>query len=232
MLNRMIKTVLCSSFLVTPVISHAENGTTLNPTDRINVAKETRILRHRAPSISPHVLKLALTAYNNARKLGYDNKGILTVIDYHQPDNAKRFYVFDLKHNRLLYNTYVAHGLGSGSVYASRFSNRIGSHESSLGLYVTKNAYYGEFGYALRIDGLDRGFNDNAFKRDIVVHGAKYVKAYYAKEYGYIGRSWGCPSVPKRLAEPVINTIKGGTLIFAYAPNQRWLAHSKFLQSV
>lgn len=198
----------------------------------LDVAKEAEILAEKTPNLNPRVLKLALEAYQNANVMGYPvRKNIITVIDYSLPDKDKRLWVLDLHRQKVLYNTYVAHGQGSGGEKAEYFSNSNGSHQSSIGVFLTQNTYYGSKGYALKLNGLDKGFNDNAARRDIVMHGAWYVNPKFAEQYGHIGRSWGCPSVPIEMVRPIINTIKDGSLIFAYAPKFSWLHGSRFLKN-
>jgi hypothetical protein len=198
----------------------------------VDISQEVSVLNNKAPNLNPKVLKLALTAYNNAATMGYGvRKDILTVIDYSLPDNDKRLWIFDLRRNKVLYNTFVAHGQGSGGLYADHFSNTTGSHASSIGLFLTQNTYYGSKGYALRLNGLDKGFNDRASARDVVIHGAWYVNPQFAAQYGHIGRSWGCPSVTPAMARPIINTIKEGSVVFAYAPKYSWLHESRFLRA-
>lgn len=160
------------------------------------------------------VFKKAFIAYNKTRG---KKKSLLTIIDYSKPSTEKRFYVIDLKSNKLLYRTYVSHGMNSGLVRADEFSNRINSHKTSLGTFLTEGTYTGGNGYSLKLNGLTRGKNDNALKRFIVIHGAKYVSESFIKQNGYLGRSWGCPAVPMKLAKKIIDTIKGGSVIFAYA---------------
>jgi len=175
------------------------------------------------------VLHKALTAYACARKKGLDNKELLTVIDYSIPGTRPRLWVIDLKHLHVKYNELVAHGERSGGMVATRFSNVDGSHESSVGTYLTANAYYGHDGYALRLKGLEPGYNDHAYSRAIVMHGAAYVSAGRIIKYGHIGVSFGCPAIPKKMVMPTINMIKNGTLLFAYGNDQDWLKHSKYL---
>lgn len=202
------------------------------PSGPINVTNELAVLESSAPSLSPKVLKLALTAYDNAYEMGYPlHKSYLTVIDYSKPDSDKRLWVIDLHNNKVLYNTYVAHGQGSGELYAEHFSNSNGTHASSIGVFLTRDTYYGSKGLSLRLSGLDKGFNDQAESREIVMHGAWYVNSKFAEEYGHIGRSWGCPSVPVEMVRPIVNTIKDGSLIFAYAPKFSWLHSSRFLNA-
>lgn len=158
------------------------------------------------------------------------NKGdVLSICDFSQSSRRKRMYVIDVSNKKLLLNTYVAHGKNSGREYASSFSNKPESHKSSLGFYVTRNSYYGEHGLALKIDGLESGINDKADYRNIVIHGSDYVGASYLRGKKYSGRSYGCPAVPKKESQKLINTIKGGSCLFIYHPTTHYLAKSKIL---
>lgn len=195
------------------------------------IVRETQILKSQADNIDEKVLRLSLIAYVNARRHGLDNKSILTVIDYSKPSHERRLWVFDLKRGRTLYNTWVSHGKNSGQIYATSFSNTPGSLKSSIGVYKTAETYVGNEGYSLRLSGLEPGFNSNAYSRDVVVHGAWYVSPATIKRYGAIGRSWGCPAVDKTLSTPLINTIKGNTVVVAYYPDRYWLSHSRFLNA-
>lgn len=194
-----------------------------------NVDQIAPTLNSKSPHLNPTVLKLALEAYNCAALSGVPKRPLLTIIDYSLPSAAKRMWVFDLSRDKLLFNNLVAHGQGSGQAMSRYFSNQFDTHASSIGLYLTQNAYVGHDGFSLRLAGLDRGFNDKALSRDIVVHGASYVSDQMARSYNMIGRSWGCPAVPQPLAAPIINTIKGGSLIFAYYPDNKWLKSSRYL---
>jgi L,D-transpeptidase catalytic domain len=196
---------------------------------QINVAAQAQDLANIAPQLNPKVLKFALAAYNNAAKLGAVHKPVLTVIDYSLPSSKERMWVFDVKHERLLYNTYVAHGKTSGNINAHFFSNDNASLASSLGTYVTKGTYIGHKGYSLNLEGLEHGFNDNAYKRRVVMHGASYMEPEFIKKIGRAGRSFGCPSIAYTLARPIINTLKGGSVIFAYYPDKNYLKRSSFL---
>ncbi len=157
------------------------------------------------------------------------NPSTLTVIDYSKPSTSKRLWVFDLHAHQLLFNELVAHGQGSGDNMATAFSNDTDTHESSLGLYVAQDTYIGKNGYSLRLNGLDRGFNDHALARAIVMHGASYVSDLFARMLGRLGRSWGCPALSTAVAHAVIDRVKSGGLIFAYYPDQKWLSSSKYL---
>lgn len=180
-------------------------------------------------SVNPHVWQLALKAYNKAFEKGYIKQRILTVIDYSLPSSVKRMWVVDLAHKKVLYHTLVTHGRHTGGLFAKHFSDKPGSLASSLGLFLTENTYVGSQGYSLRLRGLEPGFNDKAFSRSIVMHGAWYATHRFAAHYGRLGLSWGCPAVSPQLAKPIINEIKGGSLVFAYYPDVHWLHQSKFL---
>lgn len=190
---------------------------------------ESRILRSQASNIDGKVLHLALTAYIKARKHGYVGKQILTVIDYSKPSSEKRMWVFDLNSNRMLFNTWVSHGKNSGGMNATSFSNSPGSLKTSLGVFITDETYTGKNGYSLRLRGLERGVNDSAYSRAIVIHGAPYANADNMRNS--VGRSWGCPAVGTQLAKPIINTIKEKSVMFAYGPDRNWLAKSSFLSA-
>ena len=184
-----------------------------------------------APAANPDVLKLATRAADCARRQGLlDGFQHLAVIDYSVPSTQPRLWVFDVARGRLLFQELVAHGRNTGEKVAERFSNIEGSKMSSLGLFQTADTYYGSNGYSLRLRGLDPGFNDNALARAIVMHGAPYVSAAIAERLGRIGRSWGCPAVRPEVARTVIDTLKGGALLFAYYPDRKWLAESSMLR--
>ncbi len=183
-----------------------------------------------APAANPQVLSLATRAAECARRQGLlDGFNHLAVIDYSLPSTKPRLWVFDVTRGRLLFQELVAHGRNTGERVAEHFSNVEGSKMSSLGLFQTTETYYGSNGYSLRLRGLDPGFNDNALARAIVMHGAPYVSQALAERVGRIGRSWGCPAVRQEIARTVIDTLKGGALIFAYYPDRKWLSESPLL---
>ena len=184
-----------------------------------------------APAANPKVLALAARAAECARKQGVlDSLRHLAVIDYSLPSTQPRLWVFDLEHGRLMFQELVAHGRNTGEARSERFSNSEGSHMSSIGLFKTLQPYYGSNGYSLRLSGLDPGFNDNALARAIVMHGAPYVSTAIAERLGRLGRSWGCPAVRPEVARTVIDTLKGGALLYAYYPDSKWLAESPYFQ--
>jgi hypothetical protein len=153
----------------------------------------------------------------------------LTICDFSQSSKKKRLYVIDMANNKLIINTYVAHGKNSGSEYAALFSNKPESWQSSLGFYVTTNTYIGEHGLSLRINGVDPGFNDKAWERSIVIHGAAYVNEARARSGMFMGRSYGCPAVPQQESTTIINTIKNGTCLFIFHSSRNYLLGSKIL---
>jgi hypothetical protein len=164
-------------------------------------------------------LTAALDAYSRAQRMGaVARTGLLTLIDYTRPSVEPRLWVIDLRSGQTLYRELVAHGRGSGDNMATAFSNDPESHMSSLGLFVTGDTYVGHNGYSLRLQGLDPGLNDHALSRAIVMHGAAYVNDAVGRQLGRLGRSWGCPAVPLPVAHALIDTLKGGTVVFAYGP--------------
>ena len=184
-----------------------------------------------APAANPKVLALAVRAADCARRQGLlASFHHLAVIDYSLPSTQPRLWVFDVDKGRLLFQELVAHGRNTGEGTAQHFSNVDGSKMSSLGLFQTADTYYGNNGYSLRLRGLDTGFNDRALERAIVMHGAPYVSEAIAEHLGRLGRSWGCPAVRQEVARGVIDTLKGGALLFAYYPDRKWLSESTFFK--
>lgn len=178
------------------------------------------------------VFAKAYIGYMNLRannKLNTE-KQILTICDYSKSANTNRMWLIDLANNTVLLNTYVAHGQGTGEEYATRFSNREGSHQSSLGFYVTGATYIGKHGNSMYLHGMDEGYNSAAFERSIVLHGAGYVSHDFIAGTGRLGRSWGCPAVSEQISEKVIDLIKDGTCLFIYYPERKYLANSRWLK--
>ncbi len=187
------------------------------------------ILQNEAPEMNPEVINKVLQTLTCATQYNIDNNNILTVIDYSLPSNQKRLWIFDLKEKKLLFHTYVSHGIKSGALLTTNFSNKYNSKCSSIGVYRTEKPYYGRDGISLKLDGLDRGFNDNASNRSVVMHGGWYVEEDFIKKYGRAGRSWGCPAIPLDLAKPIINTIKDKSLFVVYYPSDSWFFKSRYL---
>jgi hypothetical protein len=208
----------------------ASNTTNLsNPDSNADINTEVKHLSQKAPELDTKILKYALVAYKKAMLTGLTKKPILTVVDYSKPSSEQRLWVFDVNQEKLLFNTHVAHGQNSGGTTPTHFSNQISSKESSLGTYVTQDTYMGSNGYSLNLKGLEKGINDNAYTRRVVVHGANYVEPNYIKSIGHAGRSWGCLAVAKTLSKSFINLIKDGSVIFAYYPDTQYISHSHYL---
>lgn len=187
------------------------------------------MLKKETPLLRPAVINKVLASLTCAQVYHIDYNPILTIIDYSMPSNQKRMWVFDLVNMKMLYNTYVSHGITSGTYYTVYFSNRNNSKASSLGVYLTGPAYYGREGLSLRLKGIDKGFNHNAMRRYIVMHGGWYMDEKFIKKYGRPGRSWGCPSVPMHERKAIIDTIKNDTFMVIYYPSDDWFIQSKFL---
>ena len=219
-----ILSLLTAAFFSTSTPLHVPTAT--KPVNDVNV--QLQHLSQKAPELDKKILKLALVAYKKASTNGTVKKPVLTVIDYSLPSSKQRMWIFDLNKEKLLYNTYVAHGMNSGMSTPHHFSNKSESKETSLGTYVTQDTYMGSKGLSLNLQGLERGFNDNAYNRRVVIHGAWYVEPDFIRKSGRAGRSWGCPSIAKTLAKPVINTIKNGSVVFAYYPDKYYLSHSGY----
>lgn len=158
-------------------------------------------------------------------------KSLLTIVDLSQPSTHKRLYVVDLLQKKLLFNTYVAHGRNSGDLVAKQFSNMQSSFQTSLGFYKTLNTYMGKHGLSLQLKGLEKGFNDNVYNRNIVLHGADYASEDFIRKTGRLGRSQGCPAVPYADSKGIIQAVKGGSCLFVYAPNPDYLRKSAYLSS-
>lgn len=169
-------------------------------------------------------------AFHGYHQLPIRNKDIMTIIDFTLPSTEKRMYVIDMKAKKLLFHNIVSHGRNSGEKYATSFSNRHGSYQSSLGFYVTENTYQGGNGYSLVLNGLERGINDQAKARAVVIHGADYCSQDIINKTGRLGRSYGCPALPREINGPIINTIKNGTMLYIYADNKDYMASSKVIR--
>lgn len=176
--------------------------------------------------VSWKAFRQAVAGYH---KIGNRKRDILTLIDFSRPSTEKRLFVFDMRQRKMLFSSVVSHGKNSGENYATSFSNEYGSYKSSLGFYLTESTYQGKNGYSLILDGLEKGINDRARERAIVMHGAAYANPSVVSKGGRLGRSFGCPAVPQALARPIIDTIKGGSVMYIYAEAPSYLAQSTVL---
>jgi L,D-transpeptidase catalytic domain len=183
-------------------------------------------------NISIELFSYAVKGYQYlASKNILHNTDIITIADLSKPSSQKRLFVINIKTGEVLFNTLVAHGKNSGKEYAKNFSNSESSFESSLGFYTTTDTYVGKNGYSLRLNGCEKGFNDKANRRAIVMHGADYVSESYIEQNGCLGRSHGCPAVPAALSKKIIDVIKNGSCLFVYSPSKKYLTHSAILNN-
>lgn len=180
-----------------------------------------------AQGLDAKAFEYAWRGYHNLLKKGVIHKrAVLSICDFSQSSRAKRMYVIDVQHRKLLYRTYVAHGQNSGDEFATSFSNEPDSYKSSLGFYVTQRTYIGHNGLSLRLNGVDLGYNDMALKRQIVLHGSSYVSDRYMQDYGTLGTSLGCPALPASVSKEIIHLVKGGSCLFIYHPSPQYLDNS------
>lgn len=177
------------------------------------------------------VFNVAFKGFNKLKGQGrLPNSDILTIVDFSQTSKNKRMYVIDFANQEVVHHTYVAHGRNTGDEFAKKFSNVDGSWQSSLGFYLTKGTNMGaSVGFSLIMEGLEKGFNDNAQRRQIIVHGAEYATENFIKRTGRLGRSFGCPAVPPEEIEPIVETIKNGSCLFIYYPDSEYLNNSSIL---
>ena len=182
---------------------------------------------------SAHLLQTALAGYEllvegNSITL----PGVITIIDFSLGSDEERLWVLDLNQGKVLFHCLVSHGRNSGEKMAENFSNIPGSYASSPGFYATGEAYIGKHGLSLALDGLERGINDQARARAIVLHGADYVSKDFILTHGRLGRSLGCPAVPVDLSDEIIKTIKGGSCLFIYAPQKSYISKSPIISKI
>lgn len=179
-----------------------------------------------AKGLGFETFKSAWHGFTKLNGQGLVKNPLLTIVDMSQSSCNKRLYIIDMNNQKLLINTLVAHGKNSGTAMAAKFSNIPESLQSSLGFYITGTTYQGGNGYSMRLKGMEKGFNDQAEKRAIVMHGAPYVNEEIAKKTGRIGRSWGCPAVSVKEHQKIIDLVKNGSCLFVFAPEKQYLAKS------
>jgi hypothetical protein len=229
-------TILVLSFLLQglPVITaHATGNTTENVNSKVSRYTKyvyDKISFKKINKLSFEAFSKAFYGYLNLKEAGkLHGNALLTICDFSLSSTVKRMWVIDVAKKKVLFNTFVAHGSSTGEEFATRFSNEHESHQSSLGFYTTGETYQGEKGYSLKLHGHDGVFNSNAFDRGVVIHGAEYVNAAYAKANHRMGRSHGCPALSYELVDEVINKIKGGHCLFIYHPMKSYVSKSYWL---
>jgi hypothetical protein len=189
-------------------------------------------LRLSSMGLARQVFEYAMKGFQQLSATGkLANTSVISIIDFTKSSAKKRLYIIDLKNYKVLFNTYVAHGMNSGQEFARQFSNIPESNKSSLGFYQTADTYVGKHGYSLRLRGVEKGINDNVHKRDIVLHAADYVSESTINAKGYIGRSHGCPAVPERLHKPIIEKIKNGSCLFIFGEDRNYIRRSAMLKN-
>ena len=195
--------------------------------DTEEIIRQIWIDTHLEGIISFDLFRMAMVGYYS---IDFKKKDKLIIIDYSKLSAEKRFYVIDLERNILLYQCYVAHGKNTGGDTATNFSNQPRTQKSCLGFLVTAETYNGKHGYSLRLDGLEKGINDNARKRSIVIHAADYVSQSFINKNGRLGRSWGCPALPKELTKEIIDSISGGRCIFIFGNDKEYFKESEYIE--
>lgn len=204
-------------------VSHDNNAVLSKAYDSLQLAGK---------GLSKQAFDYAITGYEYLKAQGkLLNAKVLSIVDFSQPSYSKRLYIVDVENQKLLFNTYVAHGQNTGEALARRFSNKPESFQSSLGFYITDDTYFGKNGFSLQLQGIEKGINDNAYNRAIVMHGAPYVSEGFIRSRGYLGRSHGCPAVPEKLNKPIINQIKNGSCLFIYGKDRSYATRSKILNT-
>ena len=198
--------------------------------------KESFMILQAADSTELPRLKLLETALAGYEKVAEEqtlnHPEVITIIDFELPSDKERLWVIDLVHSKVLFHCLVSHGRNSGELMAEHFSNIPGSYASSPGFYITGDTYIGKNGLSLTLDGIEKGINDKARERAIVMHGAEYVSSDYIRKYGRLGRSFGCPAVPKELNKEIIQTIKGGSCLFIYVPKKSYTSNSHIISKI
>lgn len=197
-----------------------------------NIKTLYQLLEPEKFSLDYDAFRYAYIGYQNLKnQQRLNDKALLSIIDFTQNSNQKRFYTIDLEQKRIIYNTYVSHGRKSGDSVTTSFSDILNSNQSSIGFYITGNTYNGSNGFSLQLHGDEVGYNSNIAKRGVVIHTADYVSESYIKKYGRLGRSQGCPVLPEDIYKEIIEVIKNKTLVFAYYNNKKYLSSSKYLKT-
>jgi hypothetical protein len=205
------------------------SNSTVSTVERDELSSLYQLLNLGSLKLNKQAFSLAVTGFRKLQSQGKVKNNLLTIVDFSQPSTSKRMYIIDVANKKLLKQSLVAHGRNTGALMANSFSNQAESNKSSLGFYITSETYQGKHGLSLRLDGMENSINDNARARAIVVHGADYANEGFYKQTGYLGRSFGCPAVPTKDANNIINTIRNGSCLFIYSPSEAYLKTSKLV---
>ncbi len=224
---------LLSAYSPSGVIAHTNE--TEPSTERAHLLNEHTYLLYKQINFTPgeelnfDVFRLAYHGYLNLKNEGKLHRNLLTICDFSLESTRNRLWIIDLDKKEVVFHTLVAHGQKSGENFATAFSNKMNSHQSSIGFYITGEPYQGKHGLSLRLHGMDPQYNSAALERGIVVHGADYVAEDFIQNHRRLGRSWGCPAVPNKLSQPIIETIQNGSCLFVYYPDQKYLSSSTWI---
>ena len=218
--------LVCSGFIIPAMAPSSASGMLVHSPSEVDECANLYESMQLEGVVNYKAFRQAVEGY---RKIENRHRDILTLIDFSKPSTEKRLYVFDMKGRKMLFNSLVSHGRNSGENYATSFSNEYGSYKSSLGFYLTETTYSGGNGYSLILNGLEKGINDKAKERAIVVHGASYANPSVIKGGGRLGRSLGCPALPEKVSRPIIDAIKGGSVMYIYAEKPEYFAQSEIL---
>ena len=236
MLNLILNLFFTLYFIVSPVITNKKarkiDNNIIETTLNNSFDKYSQNLYNNIANsnIDFELFKKALKGYHKLLKNKEINKKeLLSIIDFSKSSNKKRFFILDLKKQKTIFEEYVAHGTNTGVVFATSFSNKRHSNQSSLGFYLTGRTYKGRNGFSLKLHGKEQKFNSNAYQRGVVIHGANYVNESFIKKNGRLGRSFGCPAVDANINKDIINYIKNGSCLFIYYPNKEYLSKSEFI---
>lgn len=220
---------LISFFTVVQIQLSAESGSTPN-LDQYVISKYQLLDKNGLELPPSDLFELGLIGYLNLKESGKNvQKDIITLIDFRLSSNNRRLWIVDIRQNKVLFHSVVSHGKNTGEEYANYFSNTVHSNKSSVGFYLTGETYYGKHGLSLRLDGQEAGFNDNARKRAVVMHGASYATREFARTYGRLGRSFGCPAIPKKYHKEIINLVANKSTLFIYYPLEDYQKNSHLL---
>jgi hypothetical protein len=207
----------------------AEKSTIIEPTFSINQYAGQLYNCVNDQDLNVEAFNIALKGYYSLLlENQLENKKYLTIVDMSLSANVERFFVIDMETQQLVYKSLVAHGRNTGEEFASKFSNKQSSYQTSLGFYKTAETYDGKRGFSMKLDGLEFS-NSKARDRGIIIHGADYVSEEFVQENGRLGRSLGCPSLPMDSYRETINILKEGSCLFIYYPQKNYLSHSKLV---
>ncbi len=186
-------------------------------------------LKSEVPKPEYEVFKKALTGFFNLKADNRIKKNLLTIIDFSLSSNLERMWIVDINRMKVIHYGLVAHGRNSGEEFARHFSNISSSWQSSLGFYLTDGIYWGKHGMSLYLDGLEPGVNDKARARTIVMHSADYVSKEFIRNFGRLGRSFGCPSIPLDNHKEIITMLSGRSCLYIHYPDEEYHAGSRML---